>query len=89
MKIYLIGLILSVVILSACSKKDLSLPEVSPMPIGTKPEAKPEPKNLDLNCSIQFNSKMSLEEIAVAASEMRRNCNYGRIEIINSVQNIF
>lgn len=87
MKIYLISLILSVVILSACSKKDLSLPEASPMPIGTAPETKP--KNSDSNCRIQFNNKMSLEEIAVAASEMRRNCNCSKTEIVNSVQNVF
>lgn len=84
MKIYLL---IPVFIFCGCAKKDLNLPEASPMPIDTaKPESKP---NLNLKCNVQFNNKMNIEEIAVAAAEMRRICNYSRTEIVNSAQKVF
>ena len=75
---YLIILLLYVLISAGCSKKDLNLPESSPMPVPIVPTAE-----YSFKCNVFFKSEMTFTEIAIAAVEMRQICGFAKEKIIN------
>lgn len=66
--------------LCGCSQRDLNLPAPSPMP---------ERRVVESVCPIQFNDKMHLAEIAIAAYEMQERCGYDKRAVENSARIIF
>ena len=76
-----------ILILCSCSKRDLNLPQPSPMPheaprAGEAPQASETPKAEPAGCAIQFSSQLTLAEVAIRAYEMQERCNYNRDEIL-------
>lgn len=41
------------------------------------------------NCGFQFSNEMSLQEVAIVASDMHLNCNYTQEKILNLAQRTF
>lgn len=64
-------------IFCGCSKKDLNLPQPSPMPGRESVETEFSA------CAIAFTQEQSLSEIAVAASEMQERCGYSKARVLN------
>lgn len=81
---YLIIFILWGFICGGCSKKDLNLPQSSPMPTRGTPET-----TISSLCSIHFSKSMSFAKVAIAAHEMRQLCGYSKQEVKSLAQTVF
>ncbi len=74
-------LILLTLIFCGCSKKDLNLPQPSPMPgresVQTEFSA----------CTITFTQEQSLSEVAIVANEMQERCGYSKAQVLSLARN--
>ena len=66
----------------SCSKKDLNLPQPSPMPIREPVQAEPAA------CKFEFTQKQSIVEVAIAANEMQVSCGLNTFEILKLARDI-
>lgn len=73
---FFIIIILSLIFCS-CSKKDLNLPQPSPMP-GR------ETVQIELPaCEFVFAQEQSLAEVAIVANEMQERCGYSKTQVLS------
>ncbi len=70
-------LILLTLVFCGCSKKDLNLPQPSPMPgresVQTEYSA----------CEFVFTQEQSWSEVAIVANEMQQRCGYSKSQVLS------
>ena len=75
--LFFIFLILGLI---GCSKKDLNMPQPSPMPIREVPHSEGS------GCAIEFRQQLSLAEVALIAYEMQERCGYNKDQVHNAAR---
>ena len=74
-------LILLTLVFCGCSKKDLSLPQPSPMPGRESVQAG------TLACEFGFTEQQTLAEVAIIAHEMQERCGYSKAQVLSLARN--